>query len=200
MLIIFPLTLGLLATSKPTLTLFAGPQYETGWTVLAVLSLFGLVYGISPALSNLLLIYGRTKTILMLSFVPVVSSLALLPLVWILGLFGLAVMRGTTLTLSLILTAYFINKTVKVQIDKRALTRALVASAIMAAAILILEQILYAEHLLPVYILVGSVAYITLIRALRVLDREDFQLLSQLLGKTTAKYAARILGGQSEHI
>jgi len=70
---------------------------------------------IARALSNLLLIYGRTRTILMLSFIPVVSSLILLPMVWILGLFGLAVMRGTTLTLSLILTAYFINKTVKVR-------------------------------------------------------------------------------------
>jgi len=86
------------------------------------------------------------------------------------------------------------------QIDKRALTRAPVASAVMAGVILILEQILYAEHLLPGHILVRAVAYITLIRALRVLDREDFQLLSQLLGKTPAKYAAKILGGQSENI
>jgi PST family polysaccharide transporter len=196
-LAIFPLTLGLLATSRPTLTLFAGPQYETGWTVLAVLSLFGLAHGISPALSNVLLIYGRTKTILLLSFIPVVSSLVLLPLVWVLGLFGLAVMRGTTLTLSLILTAYFINKTVRVEIDKRALTRALIASAIMAVAILTIQQITYSTSHLPIYILVGAILYIALIRALNILDHGDFQLLRQIVGKRAAKYVVKILGGRS---
>jgi PST family polysaccharide transporter len=199
MLAIFPLALGLLATSKPTLSLFAGPQYETGWTVLAVLSLFGLVYGIAPALSNLLLIYGKTKTILLLSFIPVVSSLALLPLIWISGLFGLAIMRGASIAFSFTLTAYFINKIVKIQIDKKTLTKTLTASTIMAATILILQQMSPDSHLLPLYILVGAATYIALIRALKVLNGEDIQLLRQVIGKRAAEYAARILGGQSEH-
>jgi len=198
MLTIFPLTLGLLATSKPTLSIFAGPQYETGWTTLAVLSLFGLVYGITPVLSNLLLIYGKTKTILLLSFIPVVSSLALLPLIWILGLFGLAIMRGTSITLSLIMTVYFINKTVKIQIDKSTFKRALAASAMMAVTILVLQQIFPGSHLLPSYILVGAATYIALIRTLKVLNGEDIQLLRQVIGKRAAKYAGKILSVPSE--
>jgi O-antigen/teichoic acid export membrane protein len=193
-LVVFPLALGLAATSKTTLAIFAGQQYQAGWTVLTILSLFGLTYGIAPALSNVLLIYGKTKTILLLSLVPVVSSLTLLPLVWVYGLSGLAIMRGISLALSFILTAYFTNKTAKIQIDRPALSRALVASATMAAAILVLQQAFYSSYLVPVYIIVGAIIYVALIRLLRALDQEDFQLLNQVIGKKATKYVMKILG------
>jgi PST family polysaccharide transporter len=196
-LAIFPLTLGLMATSKPTLTIFAGLRYEAGWTILSVFSLFGLVYGIMPALSNILLVYGKTRTILLLSFVPVVSSLVLVPLVWISGLVGFAIMRGTSLALSFLLTAYFVNNAVPVRIDKGAVTRTLAASALMAIIVVMLQQILYNAHLLLFYVLVGTAVYIAIIRILKVLDKEDFQFLEQIIGKRAAKYASRILGGRS---
>jgi O-antigen/teichoic acid export membrane protein len=195
--VIFPLTLGLMAASKPTLTIFAGSQYEGGWTVLSIFSLFGLVYGITPALSNVLLVFRRTRTILLLSFVPVVSSLILLPLLWVSGLVGVAIMKGMSLALSLALTAYFVNKAVPLQIDKRAMARILAASVLMAIIIVILEQILYNDHLLLFYVLVGGAVYIAIIRILKVLDKEDFEFLEQVIGKRTAKYVSRILGGQS---
>ena len=199
-LVLFPLALGLAAASKPTLALFAGSRYSTGWTALAVLALFGLVYGITPALSNLLLIYGKTKTILLLSFIPVVSSLALLPLIWVSGLIGLAIMKGTSLLLSLILTIYFLNRTVKMQIDKPTLTKVLTASTMMATIVLALQLALYNSRLLPLYILAGAVTYIALVRTLKVFDKEDIQLIRQVMGKTAAKNAAKILGVSSEPV
>jgi len=196
-LVIFPLTLGLMAASKPTLTLFAGSQYEGGWAILSIFSLFGLVYGITPALSNLLLIYRRTRTILLLSFVPVVSSLVILPLLWVSGLVGVAIMKGMSLALSFVLTAYFVNKAVPLRIDKRAMIRTLAASAIMAIIIVILEQILYNAHLLLFYVLVGAAVYVAIIRILKVLDKEDFQFLEQVIGKRSARIVSTILGGRS---
>jgi PST family polysaccharide transporter len=196
-LAIFPLTLGLMATSKPMLTLFVGLQYEAGWTILSILSLFGLVYGIMPALNNVLLVYRKTRTVLLLSFIPVVSSLVLVPLLWILGLVGVAIMKGMSLALSLMLTAYFVNKAVPVRIDKGAVTRTLAASALMAITLVVLQQILYNAHLLLFYVLVGAIVYIAIIRILKVLDKEDFQFLEQVIGKRTAKYISRILGGRS---
>jgi hypothetical protein len=106
-------------------------------------------------------------------------------------------MRGTSLALSLIMTVYFINKTVKIEIDKSTLKRALAASATMAATILILQQILPDTHMLPLYILAGAATYTAFIRALKVLDEEDIQLLRQVIGNRAAKYAAKILGGRS---
>ena len=196
-LVIFPLTLGLMAMARPTLTIFAGLRYEAGWTILSVFSLFGLVYGILPALSSILLVYGKTRTILLLSFVPVVSSLVLVPLVWMSGLVGFAIMKGTSLALSFLLTAYFVNEVVPVRIDKGAITRTLAASALMAIIAVILQQVLYDTHLLLFYALVGAAVYIALIRILKVLDEEDFQFLEQIVGKRVAKYASKILGGRN---
>jgi O-antigen/teichoic acid export membrane protein len=186
-----------MAASKPTLTIFAGSQYEAGWTILSIFSLFGLIYGITPALSNVLLIYRKTRTILLLSFVPVVSSLVLVPLLWILGLVGVAIMKGMSLALSFILTAYFVNEAVPLRIDKRAVTGTLAASALMAIILVILQQILYDPHLLLLYVLVGTAVYIAVIRILKVVDKEDFQFLEQVIGKRSAKYVSKILGGPS---
>jgi O-antigen/teichoic acid export membrane protein len=136
---------------------------------------------------------GKTKTILLLSLTPVLSSLLMLPLIWTLGLTGLSIMRGASIAFSFTLTAYFINKIVKIQIDKKTLTKTLTASTIMAATILILQQILPDTHLLPLYILAGAATYIALIRTLKVLNGEDIQLLRQVIGKRAAEYAARIL-------
>jgi hypothetical protein len=96
MLIMFPLALGLAATAKPVITLFAGQQYEAGWPILATLALFGLVYGFSPAFSNILLIYGKTKTILLVNLRSVALSLTMLPTLQFLGL-GLRARTSETL-------------------------------------------------------------------------------------------------------
>lgn len=46
MLAMSPLALGLFATARPVITIYADHQYEPGWTVLAILSLFALTYGL----------------------------------------------------------------------------------------------------------------------------------------------------------
>jgi O-antigen/teichoic acid export membrane protein len=85
-----PLALGLFSTSRPVITLFAGQQYEDGYTVL---SIFALVYSISSAFGNLLIIYGKTMTILLLNLMPVGVSLVTIPLTWYQGLNGLALIK-----------------------------------------------------------------------------------------------------------
>jgi hypothetical protein len=42
----------------------------------------------------------------------------------------------------------------------------------MAAALLILQQAFYASHALPVYIIVGAIVYVSLIRLLKALDKK----------------------------
>jgi len=193
MLVMFPLALGLAATAKPTITLFAGQQYEQGWPILATLSLFGLVYGLSPALSNLLLIYGKTKTILLLNLVSVVSSLALLPLVRLLNLTGLAVVRGASLLLTFTLSLHFISKTVKIEIDREAAAKTLASSVVMAVAVTAIQQLIYSKLLLPLYIATGATIYITAIRTLKTLNQEDAQLIKQITGERYSKYISKIL-------
>jgi len=194
MIIVFPLALGLLSTSRPVITLFAGQSYEPGWIVLAILSVFGITYGLSPTFAGLLLIHEKTREVLLLSFIPVISSLALLPSIWILGLSGLALMRGTSLALTLLLTAYFLSKVIKIEIDKQAFIKALISSAVMAAVVSGVQQIYYSGFLLPAYVLIGTSIYLAGIKVLKVLSKADMELMEQILGERTAKYIMKILG------
>jgi len=192
-IIVFPLTFGLLSMANPVITIFAGQQYESGWSILAILAVFGLTYGLLPAFTGLLVIYEKTKTVLLLSLAPVLASLCLLPLLWVVGLDGLAVMRGASLLVTLLLTAYFLSKIVKVEVDKQAVTKALVSSAIMAAVVFVAQQIRYSTTVFPFYVLMGAATYFGCIRLLKVLDEADIQLLEKILGKKPAKIIEKIL-------
>lgn len=193
MMIVFPLTLGLFATSRAVITLFAGQMYEAGWGILAILSLSGLVYGVLPSFADLLLIYGKTKTMLPLSFIPVASSLFLLPSLWVLGLNALALMRGSSLLLTLFLTMYFLSRIVEIEIDRQRLVKTLASSAFMVAAVLAVQQICYTEFLLPAYALTGVVVYLAGMRLLKVLSEPDIELLRQIFGERTVRYVRKIL-------
>jgi len=194
MLIVFPLTLGLFSTAKPVITLFAGQQYVSGWSVLAIMAIFGLTFGISSVLMGLLIIYGKTKTVMLLNIVSVVSSLLLLPTVGMLGLNGLAVMKGASLLLTLILNIYFLSKIVKVEIDKETFIKTLISSAIMAAAVFLVQQVYYSKFLLPIYVLIGAAIYLAEIRAFKVMNQSDIHLLIQILGEKNAKFIGKLMG------
>ena len=194
MLLIFPLAMGLLAAAKPTLVLFAGPQYEEGWITLTVLAFFGLTYAITPVLSNILLIYGKTKTILLISLIPVALSLLMIPLIWIMGLTGLAVMRGASLVFSLIFTFYFVDKLAKIKIDKKVLVGTLIASTTMAVVMLILQQLYIGQLVLLISVLTGGITYIALIRIQKILNKDDYELVEDIIGPKLANYFMKIMG------
>ena len=193
-IIVFPLTLGLLSTANAVITLFAGQQYESGWSILAILAVFGLVYGLLPAFTGLFVIYEKTKTVFLLSLVPVLSSLGLFPLLWVSGLNGLAAMRGVSLLVTLLLTMFFLSKIVRIKIDKKAMFKALISSIIMAVVVLAVQQVRYSIILFPVYVFIGAAVYIGCIRILKVFNESDIQLLEQIIGKGKTAILAKVLG------
>jgi O-antigen/teichoic acid export membrane protein len=188
MIIIFPLALGLLSTAKPVMLLFAGQSYEEGWFVLTILAAFGLVRGVSTPLTNLLLIYKKRKTLLFLNLVPVIISLTMIPLLWIFYLPGLALMKGASLIVTFLLSVKFLSKSVDIKIDRQIFMKTLVSSVFMALIVLCIQQIYYDILLLPLYILLGALAYFSCMRLFRILDREDMKLLKNILGERTTKY------------
>ena len=199
MLVMFPLSLGLASTAKPVITLFAGNQYEPGWSVLAIMSIFGLVYGIQPVLSGLLVIYGRTKTVMFINVMSVLFSLVLLPAVGILGLNGLALIKGISLLATLILNIIFVSKVVRVEVDREMLTKAAASASIMAVIVFFIQQVYYSKFLLPFYTLAGATAYFLGIRILKVMGDSDIQLLTKMIGERNALLIGRIMGYKSNN-
>jgi len=194
MLIVFPLALGLASTSRNVLILFAGRQYESGWLALATLSLFGLVYGVSPAFSNLLLIYGRTKTILVITLVSTLLSIGFMPLVLVLNLAGLAVVKGMSILLSFLISLYFIQRILRVRVDTSVVFKIFISSTLMGLTVLAVQQFLQSSLFLPLHVLVGIITYVFLIRGMGILTGEDAKLIEEIFGEQFSKYVARIMG------
>lgn len=96
--------------------------------------------------------------------------------------------------LTLLLTAYFLSKVVKIEIDKQAFLKALISSIVMAAAVSVVQQIYYSRFLLPAYVLIGATIYLAGTKALKVLNKADTELMKQILEERTAKRIIRILG------
>jgi len=192
-LVFSPLALGLFATSRPLITLFAGEPYEGGYTVLSILSLFALVYSLSPAFSNLLLIYGKTRIILLLSLVPIAVSLSSLPLLWYLGLNGLAIMRGLATLLSFALSMFALSRVVRISLDSVALLKIFSCSAIMSLAVLSMEHLYYSSLLLPLYVAFGGVVYTISLKLSKALSDDDIIFLEQILGEKIGSFMRRII-------
>ncbi|MCD6488219.1 MAG: polysaccharide biosynthesis protein [Desulfurococcales archaeon] len=193
MLLLSPLILGLASTSKPIITLFAGPNYTNAWTILSILSIFGLVYSISPAFTGLLLIYNKTKTILIINLASILISLTLLPSTKLFGLNALAIVKGSSILISFTLTLTTLSKIIKIELEKQTLTKILTASTIMALTVTTIQQFTYNPILLPIYILIGGATYLTLIKLFKIIDKNDLLLLKQIIGEKYTKLIEKIM-------
>lgn len=95
--------------------------------------------------------------------------------------------------LTLLVTFYFPSKTLVIEIDKQTFTKALASSAVTAVVVSVIQQLCYSRYLLPPYVIVGVAVYVAGMRALRVLNHRDVQLLTQTLVEKAAKYVVRVL-------
>ncbi|MGB9718922.1 MAG: polysaccharide biosynthesis C-terminal domain-containing protein, partial [Thermoproteota archaeon] len=136
-------------------------------------------------------VYGRTKAILLLNLVSVAVSTVFLPVVWFLNLEGLAVVRGSASLLTFLLSLHLLSKSVKIGIDCETGFKAVSASAVMAVAVTVIQQVAYSRFLLPLYVATGGVTYLAMVRMLRVLNNEDVHLVQQVAGGRLAKYVAK---------
>lgn len=192
-LLYVPLALGLTITANSTITLFAGAQYASGDKTLAILSLFGGISSIGVALGTLLLIFEMTPTVLLINICSVGTSLALsFVMVPFLGIAGMAIVKGFSMIISLVLTIIFLRKRFSIQFDKEAIWKSWSAAIIMLVAVGLIEQIYSGRYQLPLYILVGGVVYVIALRILKAINESDMQLIQSLWG-TRATWITNVI-------
>lgn len=179
-----PLALGLMSLATPTLTFFAGEGYAEGGLVLAILSLLGGIAGMGAAFSVLLLVYSKTLRVLSISIAStglgVILSLLLLPVI---GIIGVAMVKGLVLNVSFILTFAAVRKLVPIKFDKEALWKCWFAALLMSIVVVTIAHVFPARYLVLLYVLVGGATYLISLRILRVVKEEDIQLARSFLGK-----------------
>ena len=179
-----PLAFGLMATANPAITLFAGSPYARGDITLAILCLFAAVNGVAASFGGLLLVYNRTATVLVINIASVgVSSLMSPVLLPLLGILGMAFIRGASVIISLVLSVIAINKHIQIKFDKDAVWKSWCAAIVMFVAVWLTESIHLSLYLLPLYVAIGGAVYMITLRLLRAVNANDMRLVRSLLGK-----------------
>jgi len=179
-----PLAFGLAITANPVLALFAGEKYVYGDAVLTTLCLFGVVGGIGTIFGILLLVYNMTLMALAINAISigfgVAASFLLLPS---LGVVGMAVVKGASMIVSLVLSIIVLKNRVSIRFDREAVWKGLSAALLMSVIVWLTVQICSSRYLLPAYILVGGVVYACALRFMGAIKKYDIQLIRNLIGR-----------------
>lgn len=182
--VLTPLGFGLLATAKPALTLFVGDSYIQGSLPLIIFSGGFALAAFTTALGPVFLARGETKIAASITGVSVVIGLmlayVLLPL-W--GIVGVSVARASAVALSGVIGIPILKKKMGLQVDFRTVAKTCVAGVTMALVIGAVEWVKYSKFLLPLYVLVGAMMYLLMLRLLKAVDSSDLSLLRRFLGR-----------------
>jgi O-antigen/teichoic acid export membrane protein len=179
-----PLALGLLATAKPALSVFAGEPYEPGSTALQIVTLFFALTVLGNAFGNIFLLLGKTASASATTAVSVVASLATaLLLLPSFGISGAAASRGVGMLVGFVLTLAVVRREIRLSFDLEAFWKSLVAGAGMVIAVWLAQFAAYSRYLLPGYVMVGGLVYLAGLRLLRAIHSSDVELVRQFLGR-----------------
>jgi O-antigen/teichoic acid export membrane protein len=195
-LIGFPLILGVAVLAYPTIILLAGSQYAEAALPLIIISFSAIVGAFGIATGPILLTLERTKIASLLSLISVLVELLLSYIalaILNLSMVGTAWARTFTAIVTLCLSLYVVSHYVPISFDKEAIWKASTASALMVLTIIGLDltRMLLSPssyrfleirlHLLPVYIIVGALAYFAAIILLKALKKQDLELIQEYL-------------------
>jgi O-antigen/teichoic acid export membrane protein len=179
-----PLALGLMATAKPALSLFAGEPYESGSTALQIITLFFTLTVLGNAFGSIFLLLGKTATASATTAVSVAASLATaLILLPSFGINGAAASRGVGMLVGFSLTLALVRRQIRLSFDLEAFWKSVAAGAGMVIVLWLAQYAAYSRYLLLGYVLVGGLAYLMGLRLLRTIHPSDVQLAKQFLGK-----------------
>lgn len=195
-LIGFPLILGVAVLAYPTIILLAGPEYAEAAVPLIIISFSAIAGAFGIATGPILWTLERTKIASVLSLVSVGASLlfsyiALAVLHF--GMVGTAWARTLAAILALALGLYIVAHYVPIFFDKEAIWKASAASAFMVLAIVgtdLIRMVMSPSsyrfleirlHLLPVYIIIGALAYFVAVILLKALKKPDLDLVEEYL-------------------
>jgi O-antigen/teichoic acid export membrane protein len=196
-LIGFPTIIGLATLAYPIVILFAGWEHSKAALPLIILCVSSLPTTLGVAITAILMTMERTKTASLITVASIFSEMfalyvALAYLNW--GILGAALSKVFVVAIGFALGTLSLRKNPGISFDKDALWKGSVSCAIMVFAIILLDVIrqyftssqqflIFRLHLLPIYVIVGSVAYLLSLVALRAIKKQDIELAYEYLPK-----------------
>jgi O-antigen/teichoic acid export membrane protein len=182
--LIIPLAFGLLALATPALIAFVGEKYLEATLPLGILCFFFAISCIQTAFSGILLVLEQTWLSLGLTVLNIVFGIAfgvlLLPS---LGIVGVSIARGLTLLFTFFTYIWVLRRKMALTFDKEAFWKSLVSSLVMITPLIVIQNIWSSTYALPIYMGLGALTYIVMLRVLKAVRQSDVELIKLYLGK-----------------
>jgi len=180
-----PLAIGLATIARHAIVLFVGEQYASGDIILAIFCIFSLSMVFNPALQGLLYIFNRPQSVFLLNLAQIAITLTATPILLIylnLGIMGIALSKAANIPLATILFSLYIKKILSIKVDKEAILKSFISGFAMALVIKVTETLLPGMHMFPIYIVIGGITYIIMLKLTKAVDNEDIKLANEILG------------------
>jgi len=192
----FPMITLVAVLAYPIIILFAGAQYAPAALPLVLLSVASLFSALGVAISPTFFAMERPGIASIVAFASVLTdalfSYVLIALLGT-GMIGAALAKIFAAVVGFFLGTIILKQFIRVKFATEMLWKVSVACAFMVTVVLgfdvVRQQLLglpyeflvFRLHLLPIYVLVGGVAYFIAVAALRAVGKEDIELLSEYL-------------------
>jgi O-antigen/teichoic acid export membrane protein len=183
-LIVLPASLFAAAMASQLFDLFSGGgTYAQGIPYLQIILAFYIFYAVQAISIYVLQGVGKTRQVLIVGIITALGELGMsVALVPGLGLAGAAYSRVTIMAVGAAISLYFMKDYLKGASNLSFLSRAILSSAVPAAAVFALSTFVSNRilTLLP-YTILGVLLYLGCARALRLLTDEDRSFVAHLL-------------------
>jgi O-antigen/teichoic acid export membrane protein len=160
------------------MALFVGDGFMESALPLAILCVSSAAACGGVVVNNVLLTMGKTTVFTVTGFVSLAADLVLsFLLIGVLGSTGAALARAGVILASFAIPAWVLWKAFGQDMDWAAFTKSFAASSIMALAVVGAQLVWPGKLLLLLYVALGGVVYLGALRALKALNRGDFELV-----------------------
>jgi O-antigen/teichoic acid export membrane protein len=187
-----PLALGLAATALPTVDLFAGSRYVEGAPALAIMAAASVVLSLHYVIYTYIASIGKTF-VFFISQVAAIVACTFVSVLFVpqLGAVGAAIGRSALTLVNFLTMLLYVKSEIRNLIDWRSFYTSFIISSIMSIFVFIFVWAYYSKYLLPAYIVVGGIIYIIMLKALKIVNNADLELLIALLPQRLRGLAAR---------
>ena len=92
----------------------------------------------------------------------------------------------------MILTLVILNRKKAISLDVEAIWKSFAAGLVMAAILVMTQMVIYSKLLLPMYVILGSITYLVILRILKTVRQHDVDLIGRYLG-SRLRFVVRVL-------
>jgi len=201
MLVCIPTSVGLALIADVIFTLI-NPVYLHAVAPTIVLCIATTITSLGIVANSILLSIGKARKVLESNLLGItgngVVSWLLLP---IFGVLGAAFGRAIHILLATTYSSLILKRDDLLEVDKSDTARILLSTGGMALAVIITRIMLPSPQLLSLFILVGALTFVMSVRFTKIMEREDYVLIEELLPsrlKGFTWWIERILGSKKE--